>query len=307
MQIPSKAFSESSLKYRFGFNGKENDSEVKGEGNQQDYGMRIYDPRLGRFLSVDPITQEYPELTPYQFASNRPIDGVDKDGLEYTPAGRYGEKQLAVDATAVVLYSKNPALLQQDQEDAPKRRLLRAVAQAYCKPPAGVSSKEEPRTFLEKREHELQIQKLRDANGQDNDGNPKPLTKLAQNKTWNKFDENIATPLLLMAPLPSMGAIGKGSVGAVAKGVSVIGPRSTYREFAKKIGANFLNVTDEAWSMRKNVEFLQGVVKRGDDVMFAGKFNPEMLDPKSILAQEIRYLQGHGYSWTDDFSKLIKK
>jgi RHS repeat-associated protein len=69
--------------YRYGFNGKENDNDVKGTGNQQDYGMRIYDPRLGRFLSVDPITKNYPELTPYQFASNRPIDGIDLDGLEY--------------------------------------------------------------------------------------------------------------------------------------------------------------------------------------------------------------------------------
>ncbi len=69
--------------YRYGFNGKENDDEVKGEGNQQDYGMRVYDPRLGRFLSVDPITSQYPMLTPYQFASNRPIDGIDLDGLEY--------------------------------------------------------------------------------------------------------------------------------------------------------------------------------------------------------------------------------
>jgi RHS repeat-associated protein len=68
--------------YRYGFNGKENDNEVKGDGNQQDYGMRIYDPRLGRFLSVDPITAEYSELTPYQFASNSPIFGIDKDGLE---------------------------------------------------------------------------------------------------------------------------------------------------------------------------------------------------------------------------------
>jgi RHS repeat-associated protein len=69
--------------YRYGFNGKENDNEVKGEGNQQDYGMRIYDPRVGRFLSEDPITKQYPELTPYQFASNRPIDGIDLDGLEF--------------------------------------------------------------------------------------------------------------------------------------------------------------------------------------------------------------------------------
>jgi len=69
--------------YRYGFNGKENDKEVKGEGNQQDYGMRIYDTRLGRFLSVDPLTRNYPMLTPYQFSSNRPIDGIDMDGLEY--------------------------------------------------------------------------------------------------------------------------------------------------------------------------------------------------------------------------------
>jgi RHS repeat-associated protein len=69
--------------YRFGFNGKENDNEIKGTGNQQDYGMRIYDPRLGRFLSVDPLTKDYPTLTPFQFASNNPIEGVDMDGLEY--------------------------------------------------------------------------------------------------------------------------------------------------------------------------------------------------------------------------------
>ncbi len=69
--------------YRFGFNGKENDNEVKGgEGLQQDYGMRIYDPRLGRFLSVDPLTVEYPDLTPYQFAGNMPVIAMDRDGLE---------------------------------------------------------------------------------------------------------------------------------------------------------------------------------------------------------------------------------
>ncbi len=67
---------------RFGFNGKENDHDVKGFGNQQDYGMRIYDTRIGKFLSVDPIAIYYPELTPYQFASNGPIQYIDLDGLE---------------------------------------------------------------------------------------------------------------------------------------------------------------------------------------------------------------------------------
>ena len=67
---------------RYGFNGKENDNEVKGQGNQQDYGMRIYDPRLGRFLSEDPLTKDYPWYTPYQFAGNKPIWAVDLDGKE---------------------------------------------------------------------------------------------------------------------------------------------------------------------------------------------------------------------------------
>jgi hypothetical protein len=42
----------------------------------------MHDPRLGRFFSVDPITSKYPELTSYQFSSNRLIDGVEWEGLE---------------------------------------------------------------------------------------------------------------------------------------------------------------------------------------------------------------------------------
>jgi RHS repeat-associated protein len=68
--------------YRYGFNGKENDNEVKGEGNQQDYGLRIYDPRLGKFLSVDPMTKAFPYYSSYQFAGNTPIQAIDLDGGE---------------------------------------------------------------------------------------------------------------------------------------------------------------------------------------------------------------------------------
>lgn len=98
--------------YRYGYNGKENDNEVKGEGNQQDYGMRIYDPRLGRFLSVDPIAKKYPELTPFQFASNRPIDGIDQDGLEHQQVNTIVTKQWSVVKTTDVsnfIYDVGPA------------------------------------------------------------------------------------------------------------------------------------------------------------------------------------------------------
>ncbi|MDQ0110240.1 RHS repeat-associated protein [Chitinophaga terrae (ex Kim and Jung 2007)] len=68
--------------YRYGFNGKENDNEVKGEGSQQDYGMRIYDPMLGKFLSVDPLMKKYAYLSPYAYAENDVISSKDLDGLE---------------------------------------------------------------------------------------------------------------------------------------------------------------------------------------------------------------------------------
>ena len=55
---------------------------MKGEGNQQDYGMRVYDPRLGRFLSVDPLSAEYPWNSTYAFAENDVIRSIDLDGAE---------------------------------------------------------------------------------------------------------------------------------------------------------------------------------------------------------------------------------
>ncbi len=68
--------------YRFAFNGKEQDNEVVGAGNMYDYGARVYNPRLGKFLSIDPLAKSYPFYTPYQFAGNTPIMAIDLDGRE---------------------------------------------------------------------------------------------------------------------------------------------------------------------------------------------------------------------------------
>jgi RHS repeat-associated protein len=79
---PIKGIRGYGLSYRFHFNGKERDNETYGAGNEYDYGFRIYNPRLCKFLSVDPLTKEYPFYTPYQFAGNTPIMAIDLDGLE---------------------------------------------------------------------------------------------------------------------------------------------------------------------------------------------------------------------------------
>src|SRR5690606_24073676 len=48
-----------------------------------DFGARMYDARLGRWLSVDPLAAKYPNLSPYNFVGNSPILYVDYDGRDY--------------------------------------------------------------------------------------------------------------------------------------------------------------------------------------------------------------------------------
>lgn len=68
---------------RYGFNGKERDMEgIGGDGSTYDYGFRIYSAQIAKFLSVDPLSADYPELSTYQLSSNTPIWVIDLDGLE---------------------------------------------------------------------------------------------------------------------------------------------------------------------------------------------------------------------------------
>jgi RHS repeat-associated protein len=81
MLEPGRKFTQGNSKYRYGLNGKELDKETSST-TTYDYGFRIYNPALGRFLSVDPLLRSYPWYTPYQFAGNKPIIAIDLDGLE---------------------------------------------------------------------------------------------------------------------------------------------------------------------------------------------------------------------------------
>jgi len=83
MVMPSRAWTVASgSEYRFGFNGKENDDEVKGDDNSLDFGARIYDSRLGKWLSTDVLFKKHPDFTPYAFALNNPIYLLDVDGQD---------------------------------------------------------------------------------------------------------------------------------------------------------------------------------------------------------------------------------
>lgn len=89
----AKSFNPTGARYQY--NGKEVDHiGLGGGGATYDYGFRIYNPQIARFLSVDPLAPDYPWYTPYQFAGNNPIKFIDLDGLE--PATNE-DKQAAID------------------------------------------------------------------------------------------------------------------------------------------------------------------------------------------------------------------
>jgi len=64
----------------------EKDDEVKGTGNSLDFGARMLDPRLGRWLKIDPLQAKYPSFSPYNFVANCPLIFVDPNGKEIVPA-----------------------------------------------------------------------------------------------------------------------------------------------------------------------------------------------------------------------------
>jgi len=68
--------------YRYGFNGKEGDDEMKGGGNHLDFGARGLDSRTIRWWSVDPLFPKFPDWSDYSFVLNSPTQFVDLDGRD---------------------------------------------------------------------------------------------------------------------------------------------------------------------------------------------------------------------------------
>ena len=129
--INGKDFFVENFGLRFGFNGKEKDNEIKGNGNSYDFGARIFSSRLGRWLSLDPLQVKYPELSPYNYTANNPIMFVDPDGqwinwfasrgirdykraLMQTPQGRLAWRELKESKTEIIIKVTNSVLVHDD-------------------------------------------------------------------------------------------------------------------------------------------------------------------------------------------------
>jgi len=64
--------------HRYTYNGKEKQEEFGLDWH--DYGARNYDPVLGRWHGLDPLTDSYVSFSPYHYSVNNPISNYDPDG-----------------------------------------------------------------------------------------------------------------------------------------------------------------------------------------------------------------------------------
>ena len=89
--------------YKSSFTGKERDSET----GFSYFGARYYDSDiLTGWLSVDPLADKYPSLSPYAYCAWNPVKLVDPDGEDFKVVINERKKTMTITAN-IILYTKS--------------------------------------------------------------------------------------------------------------------------------------------------------------------------------------------------------
>ncbi|GAB2809001.1 hypothetical protein GCM10027043_05240 [Ferruginibacter profundus] len=82
--ISSKAADKLNNKIKFASKELQSKEFSDGTGlDWTDFGARMYDNQIGRWMNPDPLSDKYFQFSPYQYSANNPILFVDKDGKDF--------------------------------------------------------------------------------------------------------------------------------------------------------------------------------------------------------------------------------
>jgi RHS repeat-associated protein len=78
MQMDGIVDEDTDPRHAYRYNGK----ELEAVSKTYEYGFRYYDPGIGRFTGVDPISDQFAWVSVYNYAENSPIGNIDLWGLQ---------------------------------------------------------------------------------------------------------------------------------------------------------------------------------------------------------------------------------
>ena len=130
------------------FNGKEKDDET----GYSYYGARYYTDRLSIWLSVDPLADKYPHLSPYAYCADNPVKYIDPDGKKirfakgssnkFKQAFKQAVNYMNQKGTAGILYNleKHPQIVYLKEDTEGKNRFDSKTNTIHWDPTQGLET-----------------------------------------------------------------------------------------------------------------------------------------------------------------------
>jgi RHS repeat-associated protein len=113
-----------------------------------------------------------------------------------------------------------------------------------------------------------------------------------------------------MTKIAGLSSAARGTAAAVERGTTVLGRYPGYLNTAKSLGARYLDVPPARWARMTpaeqwaaNTRFLDRLIGRGDDVVLSTAAREAA--PNSFFARELEYLTSRGYTISDDGMRLL--